>query len=90
LAAGLSPRQTANLERWGYPYVFEEFRFHMTLAGRIEPDRRAAIHALLQAEFLRLHGPGPVRIDQLALMRQEQADAPFRVIGHGRLRDRTG
>jgi putative phosphonate metabolism protein len=90
LAAGLSPRQTANLERWGYPYVFEEFRFHMTLAGRIEPDRRAAIHALLQAEFLRLHGRGPVRIDQLALMRQEQADAPFRVIEHARLRDRTG
>ena len=90
LAAGLSPRQAANLERWGYPYVFEEFRFHMTLAGRIEPDWRAAIHALLQTEFLRLHGHGAVQIDQLALMRQEQADAPFRVIGHARLRDRTG
>jgi putative phosphonate metabolism protein len=90
LAAGPSPRQTANLDRWGYPYVFEEFRFHMTLAGRIDPDRRAAIHALLQTEFLRHHGHGPVRIDQLALMRQEQPDEPFRVIGHARLRDRAG
>jgi putative phosphonate metabolism protein len=90
LAAGLSPHQEANLDRWGYPYVFEEFRFHMTLAGRIEPDRRAAIHALLQTQFLRHHGPGPVRIDQLALMRQEQPDEPFRVIGHARLRDRAG
>jgi putative phosphonate metabolism protein len=90
LAAGLSPHQEANLERWGYPYVFEEFRFHMTLAGRIEPERRAAIHALLQVEFLRLHGHGPIRIDQLALMRQEHPDAPFRVVGHARLPDGAG
>jgi len=90
LAAGLSPRQTANLDRWGYPYVFEEFRFHMTLAGRIEPDRRAALHALLQTEFLRLHGPGPVRIDQLSLMCQEHPEAPFRVMGYAGLRDRAG
>ena len=27
----LTPNQTAHLDRWGYPYVFEEFRFHMTL-----------------------------------------------------------
>ena len=42
LAAGLSQHQTANLERWGYPYVFEEFRFHMTLtdaSGRIGARR---------------------------------------------------
>ncbi len=90
VAAGLSPRQTANLERWGYPYVFEEFRFHMTLAGQIEPDRRAPIHALLQADFLRLHGPGPVRIDQLALMRQERPAAPFLVVGHAALRHGAG
>ena len=32
-AAGLSGRQLALLDRWGYPYVHEEFRFHMTLAG---------------------------------------------------------
>lgn len=32
----LSSRQRAYLERWGYPYVFEEFRFHMTLTGALE------------------------------------------------------
>jgi putative phosphonate metabolism protein len=90
LGAGLSPHQEENLDRWGYPYVFEEFRFHMTLAGQIEPDRRPAIHTLLQTEFLRHHGHGAVQIDQLALMRQEQPDEPFRVIGHARLGDRAG
>jgi hypothetical protein len=32
--AGLSPRQEALLMQWGYPYVMEEFRFHLTLSGR--------------------------------------------------------
>jgi len=83
LAAGLSPRQAAHLERWGYPFVFEEFRFHMTLTGRIAPDRRAAIHALLQDEFAKACGYGPIWLDRLALARQDRPDAPFRVIGDG-------
>jgi putative phosphonate metabolism protein len=32
----LSARQRQCLQRWGYPYVMEEFRFHMTLTGRLE------------------------------------------------------
>ena len=32
-AAGLSPRQEELLTRWGYPYVLEEWRFHLTLTG---------------------------------------------------------
>lgn len=31
--AGLSNRQEMLLAQWGYPYVFEEFRFHLTLTG---------------------------------------------------------
>ena len=34
--AGLSGRQEANLERWGYPYVMDDFRFHLTLTGALE------------------------------------------------------
>ena len=33
--AGSPPRQDANLLRWGYPYVLEDFRFHMTLTERL-------------------------------------------------------
>ncbi len=85
LAAGLNLHQIANLDRWGYPYVLEEFRFHMTLTGRIGADRRAAIHALLQAEFARVCGYEPIRLDRLALVRQDHRDAPFRVIGQAPL-----
>lgn len=31
----LSSRQRDNLDRWGYPWVMEEFRFHMTLGNRL-------------------------------------------------------
>jgi putative phosphonate metabolism protein len=81
LAAGLSPHQALNLDRWGYPYVFEEFRFHMTLTGRIGPERRASIHALLQNEFARRCGSGSIRLDRLALARQDEPHAQFRVMG---------
>jgi putative phosphonate metabolism protein len=90
LAAGLNPQQAANLDRWGYPYVFEAYRFHMTLTGRIEPARRAAVHALLQDEFARACGPGPIRLDQLVLVCQEHPAASFRVVGHAPVRNTTG
>src|SRR6516164_4703887 len=51
LGAGLSQRQIENLDRWGYPYVFEDFRFHLTLTGPIDADRRGSVLALLQARF---------------------------------------
>jgi putative phosphonate metabolism protein len=82
LAAGLSPRQAANLDRFGYPYVLEEFRFHMTLTGRIVPERRAAIHALLQNRFAKACGLAAIRLNRLALVRQDHPDAAFRVIGY--------
>lgn len=38
-AAGLTPAQDALLLQWGYPYVMDEFRFHLTLTGRVDdPD----------------------------------------------------
>ena len=40
-AAGLSPRQDELLLRWGYPYVLEEWRFHLTLTGRLAGCGRA-------------------------------------------------
>jgi hypothetical protein len=80
LAASLSERQIANLDRYGYPYVLEEFRFHMTLTGRIAPERRGAIHGPLQDAFAGLVGYGSVPIDRLVVLRQDDPSARFRVI----------
>ena len=47
-SAGLSARQVALMLEWGYPYVLEEFRFHLTLSGRLsEADRTAWMNTAL-------------------------------------------
>jgi putative phosphonate metabolism protein len=79
LAAGLSPRQAELLERWGYPYVFAEFRFHMTLTGRLPADERARFLAALAAAFAPL-AEEPVEIDAVSLLRQDDRAARFRVV----------
>jgi len=77
----LTAAQRDHLDRWGYPYVMEEFRFHMTLTGRLPEQRRAALLALLRDRFVNL-ALAELAIDRIALFRQDAAATPFRVIGH--------
>lgn len=48
-AARLTPAQDALLVRWGYPYVFDEYRFHMTLTGSLEATTRVRLMPVLNA-----------------------------------------
>ncbi|MGX1317530.1 putative phosphonate metabolism protein [Bradyrhizobium sp. USDA 377] len=76
----LSERQRDYLDRWGYPYVMEEFRFHMTLTGRLDAERRGPILQMLRGRFteLKLHA---LTVDRIALFKQDDAKARFRIIG---------
>jgi hypothetical protein len=38
-----SQSEMNNLDRWGYPYLFQDFRFHMTLTGQLPIARRAMV-----------------------------------------------
>ena len=51
-AGGLSPAQDALLLRWGYPYVMEEFRFHITLTGKRPKGELPGIKAALEGLLL--------------------------------------
>ncbi|MBE3637507.1 DUF1045 domain-containing protein [Mangrovicoccus algicola] len=83
--AGLSPRQEENLARWGYPHVMEEFRFHMTLSGRIaDAQQRARLQAAL-APVLEPILPAPFGIDTLCLVGADAEDR-FRLIERLQLR----
>jgi hypothetical protein len=86
LAAGLNPSQIENLDRWGYAYSFGEFRFHLTLTGGIEVARRDAALRTLQVLFERMRGGGPVAVDRIALVKQDSAEANFRVLAQATLR----
>ncbi len=80
----LTPRQVEYLERWGYPYVMEEFRFHMTLTGRLDETRRERVLAMLRARFARL-GLQKLDIDRLVLFKQNDVKARFEIIGDWQL-----
>lgn len=77
-AAGLSQRQEELLAAWGYPYVLDEFRFHMTLSGRLAPDIRDRVRDML-ARLIGPTLPKPFMIDRLALV-GEGPDGMFRMI----------
>jgi putative phosphonate metabolism protein len=77
----LSPRQRDYLDRWGYPYVLEEFRFHMTLTGRLGTERRAPVLAMLRDRFAATRIER-LAIDGIALFRQDDAASRFRIIAH--------
>jgi putative phosphonate metabolism protein len=84
-AAGLSPRQNELLLRWGYPYVLEEWRFHLTLTGRL-PDaaERAVVTNIARQRFSCLIDRAvPVR--DLCVFRQVAPDRPFTVLERFRL-----
>jgi len=75
----MTPRQVEYLDCWGYPYVMEEFRFHMTLTCRLDTERRGSILAMLRERFAVL-GLERLAIDRLALFKQDDASARFRII----------
>jgi putative phosphonate metabolism protein len=76
-AAGLSPRQDELMLRWGYPYVLEEWRFHLTLTGRIgDAGERSAITDLLRRQFMGFIDR-PLQVRDLCVFRQPAADRPF-------------
>lgn len=68
----LTERQEALLARWGYPYVMEEFRFHLTLTGSLAPDAAEAAQGVLARHFAP-HLAGSVSIGSLCLMGEDAA-----------------
>ncbi len=66
--ADLTQAQEALLDRWGYPYVMDAFRMHLTLTGR-DPD--AEVEARARDAFDPLAGPH--RIGALSLVGEDRA-----------------
>ncbi len=72
------PRHVEAVDRWGYPWVFEDFRFHMTLTGPLPDGRRETVRDGL-AGFIG-DVARPLAVDAVTVFRQDRRDAPFRVL----------
>jgi hypothetical protein len=80
----LSPRQVENLHNWGYAFVFDDYRFHITLTGnsqRADRDRIADAAKCYFADVTK----SPFRLDGLGLFIERQTGAPFDIIHCARL-----
>ncbi|MCI4661344.1 MAG: DUF1045 domain-containing protein [Neomegalonema sp.] len=75
----LSERQDALMLRWGYPYVFEEFNFHMTLTERLADAELAVIQTAL-AELFAPALAAPVPVEALCVFGDPGAGERFRLL----------
>lgn len=77
-AAGLAPRQEEMLARWGYPYVLEEFRFHLTLTGRLDRGTALAAEAVLKGLTRNIIAQ-PLEVREVCIVAQVDG-APFKLM----------
>ncbi len=78
-ANGLSERQDRYLVEWGYPYVFDEFRFHLTLSNVLDPEKLKILEDRLSG-LVRDICRAPFVIDQICLFGDPGNGAPFRLL----------
>jgi len=81
----LSPRQREYLASWGYPYVFAEWRFHMTLTRRLTPAEKAIILPAVTEAL----GDAPAiarTVTDICIFAQAAPGAPFTILERLKLR----
>lgn len=79
LKADLTDKQKKMLEKWGYPYVLDEYRFHMTLTERLKGKERKAVMAELEPHAKKVIGK-KVKVLDITLFKQNKPDEPFEMV----------
>lgn len=79
----LTPKMRAYLDRWGYPFVLDEFRFHMTLSGPLGDADRVDAAAIIGRLFQ--SSDAPVRIADLCVFRQIGRKSAFSLVSRHQL-----
>jgi putative phosphonate metabolism protein len=74
--AELSADQDAMLVRWGYPYVFDTWFFHMTLTRRLSDAEKAVTLPAAENWFAPTLA-GPRRVEDICLFTQAAPGAAF-------------
>ena len=81
----LSLRQREYLAAWGYPYVFAEWRFHMTLTRRLTPAEKAIILPAV-TEALGDIPTATRMVTDICIFAQAAPGAPFIILERLKLR----
>ena len=76
--SSLTPAQDATLLRWGYPYAFATWFFHMTLTRRLTPDERRLLLPAAEAHFAAALAV-PRRVTAITIFTQAAPGAAFTI-----------
>ena len=77
LRSPLTLKQTELMDAWGYPYVFEEFRFHMTLTSSLTPEAMPPVVEALAVSYAKIAAAASV--SSLCICAQPQGER-FRLL----------
>ncbi len=77
--AALTPRQRGHLLTYGYPYVLEDFKFHLTLTGSLSHAGTQPMHHAAQHIFAP-YIAGPFHVQDLCLFGEDAVTGPFHLI----------
>lgn len=82
----LSAREDLLLQRWGYPYVLDRFRFHFTLTGSLRDSSPHVVAALRRAatEAIAHRAAEPLLVDAVCLFEEPVAGADLRIVHRAR------
>jgi len=73
---GLDLRQAELLACWGYPYVLDQYRFHLTLTGRLDDAARSRLRALLEP-LTAIVADQPLAVESICLFAQPAPEEAF-------------
>ncbi len=82
----LTPHQSVLLQTWGYPYVMEAFRFHMTLTGHLADGDVPAVRQAASERFAK-HIRIPYALVDICLMGEADDSGRFHVIKRATLKE---
>lgn len=78
--AGLDPRENELLARYGYPFVLERFRLHLTLTGPVGTEVAQRVLRAAGPDLARLNSQAPLLLDRLCLFVERSPGAAFQRI----------
>lgn len=83
----LTEREREHVHRWGYPYVFDTWKFHMSLTGPLSPDILPTIESALTKRFAPVCGRS-ILVDSICIFHQPSPGNAFQLVEQIDLRAR--
>lgn len=85
LRDSLSAREREHVMRWGYPYVFDTWKFHISITGSLPPQSLPPLEQSLRRHFAPVCEE-PIPVDSVCIFRELSPGAPFCIIDRVSLR----